>query len=132
MARQAGVGTRAVYRNLQAIREIDPDLLQATDARGIALNLEFAARPAWSDELGELMAERHLRPRFLVARELLACAYRDETMPSNAELARRAGVPSGDVVGLIKRLRKAGFDGFPHEIDRRQQALDAEFSERAD
>jgi hypothetical protein len=34
--------------------------------------------------------------------------------------------------GLINRLRKNDFEGFPHTIDERKQALDAEFSERAD
>jgi hypothetical protein len=62
----------------------------------------------------------------------LACAYRGEAMPSDEELAGRAGVPVADVAGHVKGLRNRGFVGFPHEIDRRQQALDAEFSDRAD
>jgi hypothetical protein len=108
MAAQAAVSPRVVTRHLQAIREIDPDLLEATDARGDALNAEFAARPAWSDELEELVARRHLRPRFLVARELLACAYRGEAMPSDEVLAGLTGVPAGDVPRLIDRLGKEG------------------------
>jgi hypothetical protein len=88
--------------------------------------------PSWTPEIWDLRRRGYLRPRFLVARELLACSFRGERLPSPDDLAARSGVAVAGLPRIVEQLRHDSFKSFPHAIDERQQELDAQFSRRED
>jgi hypothetical protein len=140
LARQAGVGVNAVGPHLEALRRIAPQLFPAPVVeRATELRAEFSDRgEEWAGVVHaiEVTSFRGAeRPRFVgdgleVARELAACRFRGEAMPSVSVLAGRCGVSEVGVAEHIHGLELHHFEFFPHPNDARQAVLDALHSQR--
>jgi hypothetical protein len=120
---------------METLREIDPDLFaRHPDPRGDQIEAEFAAHGEarareWARTVEGLRGEGLEWSLFCVRRELAACVFRGEVMPTSEDLATRCGRDLDEVDADIKALEKVRFAGFPHPFDARQGELDERFAE---
>jgi hypothetical protein len=134
LADRAGVGIHSVGGILETLREIDPDLFaRHPDPRGDQIEAEFAdqgeARAReWAEIVEGIRGEGLEWSLFCVRRELAACVFRGETMPTSEDLATRCGRDRDEVAADLRALEKVRFAGFPHPFDARQGELDERFA----